>query len=313
MILVLSASTSLQAQENSDNSKQKVALALSCGGARGITHIGVIRELEKQGYEINSIAGTSMGALVGGIYASGNLDAYEEWLCSLSIMEMLNLVDFTISTQGIIKADKVLKEIQKFIPDQKIENLPIKFVAITTDLKKGEEVVISEGSLFEAIRSSISIPLVFTPVSKNDTLYVDGGVLNPVPTNRVFRQKGDILIAVDVNSNIQNQYPIPHNPEWGYPEQLLSGKLYGSQKNQSNSNSANRKQKMGYLNLTGETLSLMISQISKLTLDINPPDILIEVSRHTSGMFDFYKATELIEIGKKVTIESLAKFKKPIY
>ena len=306
MILVLSASTSIEAQENSNNTKQKAALALSCGGARGIAHIGVIRELEKQGYEISSIAGTSMGSLVGGIYASGNLDAYESWLCSLSIREMLNLVDFTISTQGIIKADKVLKEIQKFIPDQRIEDLPIKFVAITTDLKNGEEVVISEGSLFEAIRASIAVPLVFTPASKNDTLYVDGGVLNPVPTNRVFRQEGDILIAVDVNANIPDQYLIPHNPDWGYPEQLTSGKLGGFQRDQSKTSSDTRMGKMGYLNLTSETLSLMISQISKLTLDIYPPDILIQISRHTCNMFDFHKAIELIEIGRETTRESLS-------
>ncbi|MEA1878445.1 MAG: DUF4038 domain-containing protein [Bacteroidota bacterium] len=305
MILVLSTSSSIEAQENSAQTQQKVALALSCGGARGITHIGVIRELEKQGYEISSIAGTSMGALVGGIYAAGKLDVYEEWLCSLSIMDMLTLVDFTISVQGMIRAEKVLEEIQKFIPDQEIEDLPIPFVAISTDLRNGKEVVISEGSLFEAIRASISIPLVFTPASKNDTIYVDGGVLNPVPTNRVLRQDGDILIAVDINANIRNQYPIPHNPDWGVPEPLASGKMVSLQQNQAKTSVFNKIWEMSYLNLTSETLSLMISQISSLTLDLNPPDILIEVSRHTCGMFDFYKAKELIEIGEKVTRRSM--------
>jgi len=303
---VLITSTNIcNAQEDSAITKQKVALALSCGGARGTAHIGVIRELEKQGYEISSISGTSMGALVGGIYASGNLDEYETWLCSLSIKDMLNLVDFTISTQGIIKADKVLKEIQKFIPDQKIEDLPIKFVAITTDLRNGQEVLITKGSLFEAIRASISIPLVFTPASRNDTICVDGGVLNPIPTNRVFRQKDDILIAVDVNANIPNQYPIAYNPDWGYPEQLTNRKPGIFKKHKSKISTENRMGKMGYLNLTSETLSLMISQISKLTLDIYPPDIIIEVSRHTCSMFDFYKSTELIDIGRKITVESL--------
>ncbi len=207
--------------------KQKVALVLGCGGARATAHIGVIRELEKQGYEISSISGTSMGALVGGIYAAGKLDEYESWLRSLSKMDIFNLVDFTLSTNGIIKADKVLREIKKIIPDHKIEELPIKFAAVATDLKLRKEVVITEGSLFEAIRASISIPMVITPLRKNDTLFVDGGVLNPVPTNRVSRQKGDILIAVNVNSLIPpvKKAKVDDHPHLGYFEKLTNGKL----------------------------------------------------------------------------------------
>ncbi len=287
--------------------KQKVALVLGSGGARGTAHIGVIRELEKQGYEISSISGTSMGALVGGIYASGNLDAYESWLCSLSKMEMFNLVDFTLSAKGIIKADKVLKEIQKYIPDQKIEDLPIKFAAVATDLKQKKEVVLTKGSLFEAIRASISIPFVITPVLKNETLFVDGGVLNPVPTNRVFRHKGDILIAVNVNAHIPNSASTS-GQEWNHLEELTSGKLRGFQKKLAKLIPINKKESIGYFHLIGDTSSLMLSQISKLTLELNPPDLLIEISRQSCGTFDFYKASEVIELGKKVTKESLKNF-----
>ena len=290
--------------------KQKVALVLGSGGARGTAHIGVIRELIKQGYEISSISGTSMGALVGGVYASGKLDEYESWLCSLSKMDVFNLVDFTLSTQGIIKADRVLKEMQKFIPDQKIEDLPIKFAAVATDLKKGKEVVITEGSLFDAIRASISIPLVITPMQKNDTLFVDGGVLNPVPVNRVFRQHNDILIAVNVNAHIPYQKLTVEDPELGYLEQLTSGKLSCFQSKLAMLFPANKKENTGYFNLIGESTSLMLSQITKLTLEMNPPDLLIEVSRNACGTFDFYKAAELIELGKKATKESLRNFKK---
>ena len=289
--------------------KQKVALVLGSGGARGTAHIGVIRELEKQGYEISSISGTSMGALVGVIYASGHLDAYESWLCSLSKMEMFNLVDFTLSAKGIIKADKVLKEIQKYIPDQKIEDLPIKFAAVATDLKQRKEVVLTKGSLFEAIRASISIPFVITPVLKNETLFVDGGVLNPVPTNRVFRHKGDILIAVNVNAHIPNSKSTS-GQEWDHLEELTSGKLRGFQKKLAKLVPIHKKGSVGYFNLIGDTSSLMLSQISKLTLELNPPDLLIEISRQSCGTFDFYKATEVIELGKKVTMESLDKIKK---
>ena len=290
--------------------KQKVALVLSSGGARGTAHIGVIRELIKQGYEISSISGTSMGALVGGVYASGKLDEYESWLCSLSKMDVFNLVDFTLSMHGIIKADRVLKVMQKFIPDQKIEDLPIKFTAVATDLKKGEEVVINEGSLFEAIRASISIPLVLTPVQKNDTLFVDGGVLNPLPVNRVFRRPDDILIAVNVNAQIPYQKPTVDDPEWGYFDQLTSGKLSVFQKKLAKLVPVNKKENSGYFNLISKTTGLMLSQISMLTLEKNPPDLLIEISRHSCGVFDFYKAAELIELGKNATMESLRKLKK---
>lgn len=290
--------------------KQKVALVLSSGGARGTAHIGVIRELIKQSYEISSISGTSMGALVGGVYASGKLDEYESWLCSLSKMDVFNLVDFTLSMHGIIKADRVLKVMQKFIPDQKIEDLPIKFTAVATDLKKGEEVVINEGSLFEAIRASISIPLVLTPVQKNDTLFVDGGVLNPLPVNRVFRRPDDILIAVNVNAQIPYQKPTVDDPEWGYFDQFTSGKLSVFQKKLAKLVPVNKKENSGYFNLISKTTGLMLSQISMLTLEKNPPDLLIEISRHSCGVFDFYKAAELIELGKNATMESLRKLKK---
>ncbi len=290
--------------------KQKVALVLGSGGARGTAHIGVIRQLIKQDYEISSIAGSSMGALVGGIYAAGKLDEYESWLCSLSKMDMFNLVDFTLSMSGIIKADKVLKEIQKFIPDQNIQDLPIRFAAVVTDMSQKKEVVLTEGSLFEAIRDSISIPFVITPVLKNDSLFVDGGVLNPLPVNRVFRQEGDILIAVDVIAQIPIQQSTVDDPDWGHFEKLTRGKLSGFQKKLSKLVTIHKKESIGYFNLISETTGLMLSQISKLTLEMNPPDILIEISRNACSVFDFYKATEVIELGKKVTMASLDKIRK---
>jgi len=290
--------------------KQKVALVLGSGGARGTAHIGVIRELVNHGYEISSISGSSMGALVGGIYAAGKLDEYEQWLRSLSKMDVFNLVDFTLSSNGIIKADRDLLELQKFIPDQKIEELPIKFSAVTTDLKKKKEVILTEGSLFEAIRASISIPLVITPVKKSDTLFVDGCVLNPIPVNRVFRHDGDILIAVNVNAQILYAKPKNSNPDWGYIEQLTNGKLRGFQIQISKLFPDNRKESLGYFDLIGETTSLMLSHITSLTLAMNPPEILIEISKYACGTFDFYKATELIKLGEKVTKMAILKSHK---
>lgn len=287
--------------------KSTIALVLGSGGARGIAHIGVIHELINQGYEISSICGSSMGALIGGVYAAGKLDEFESWLCSLNKMDVFNLVDFTLSTQGIIKADRVLKEMQKFIPDQKIEDLPIKYAAVTTDLKNKKEVVITQGSLYDAIRASISIPMVITPMQKVDTLFVDGGVLNPVPVNRVFRQENDILVAVNLNANIPYKKPTIIDPDRGSFEKMTRSKLIGFQRNLAKLFPGNKKENMGYFDLIGVTTSLMLLQIAKLTLELYPPDLLIEISRQSCGIFDFYKAAELIELGKKETIKGLDK------
>jgi len=290
--------------------KQKVALALGSGGARGTAHIGVIRELTEQGFEICSIAGTSMGALVGGIYAAGKLNEYEAWLCSLSKLDMFNLVDFTLSTKGIIKADRVLKEIQKFIPDQKIEDLPIKYTAVATNMKNGREEIFVGGSLFDAIRSSISIPMVITPVQKNETLFVDGGVLNPVPVNRVLRQDGDILIAVNVNSRIPYKKPVSDSMSSGYLEQLTNGKLSAFQKKLTMLIPVTKKESTGYFNLIVNTSSLMLAKIAELTLQLTPPDLLVQISREACGTFDFYKADELIQAGRIATKEAVKKIDK---
>jgi NTE family protein len=147
--------------------------------------------------------------------------------------------------------------------------------------------------------------MVITPLLKNETLFVDGGVLNPIPVNRVLRHEDDMLIAVNVNAKIPYHRATVDNPDWGYLDKLTSGKLNGFQKDLSKLVTVNKKESTGYFNLIGETSSLMLSQISKLTLEMNPPDVLIEISRDSCGTFDFYKATELIELGKKVTKEYL--------
>jgi len=163
--------------------------------------------------------------------------------------------------------------------------------------------------LFEAIRASISIPLIITPVLKSDTLFVDGGVLNPVPVNRVFRHESDILVAVNVNAQIPYQPVVVENPDWHFLEKINSSKLKEFQEKLATLFPPSKKEKSGYFNLITETSNLMLKHILDLTLKMNPPDILIEVSRHACGTFDFYKATELIELGKQATIAALENFK----
>ncbi len=178
---------------------KNVALALASGGPRGFAYIGAIEMLQERGYRITSVAGTSAGALVGGIFAAGGMEPFKEWLFGLDTMKVMTLIDFTVSRNYLVKGDKVMDAIRKRVPEVNIEDLSIPFSAVATDLHTGEEVVFREGPLFEAIRASISIPSMFRPVRWKGRTLVDGGMVNTFPLNRVERTPGDILVGFNVN------------------------------------------------------------------------------------------------------------------
>ena len=178
---------------------RKVALVLSSGGPRGFAYIGAIDELLARGYEISSVAGTSAGSLVGGIYAAGGLEAFKEWLFALDPMKVVRLMDFSVSKNYLVKGDRVIRAIKERVPDVLIKDLPIPFTAVSSDLYTGEEVIFREGPLFAAIRASISIPSMFRPVKWHGRTLVDGGITNTFPLNRVQRTEGDILVGFNVN------------------------------------------------------------------------------------------------------------------
>ncbi len=288
--------------------KQPVSLVLSSGGARGVAHIGAIEELEKQGFEIKSIAGTSMGALVGGMYATGKLDVYKEWMCSLDKMDVFNLIDFTFSKNGIMKGDKILREMKRMIPDRNIEDLSIPFVAVATDISNDKDVVFNSGSLYDAIRASISIPTVFTPFVKDESYIVDGGVLNPIPINRIKRVDDDILVVVNVNARVpNNKPPLPENNNHEekryskYINTVINKLNYFIPKHETD--------KLGYFSLLNKTMGLMLHQISLMTLEKYQPDILINISRDSFGTYDFYKSEKIIEAGRSATKKAINNFK----
>ena len=178
---------------------KKVALALSSGGARGFAYIGALEELEARGYTVSSIAGTSIGSLVGGMYASGNLAKFKDWLFDLNTWKVFSLMDISLSMNSIVKGDRIIQSIQEIVPNIKIEDLNIPYCAIATDLYTGREVIFDSGDLYEAIRASISIPSMFRPVEYGNTLLVDGHSSNCLPLNRVKRTEGDILVGFDLN------------------------------------------------------------------------------------------------------------------
>jgi len=296
--------------------KKEVALVLSSGGARGMAHIGVINALEKHGYKITSISGTSMGALVGGIYAAGKLDVLENWFKQLDKRQVLRLVDITISTSGLVKGEKVIHEMEEMIPDRNIEDLEIPFTAVATDILNEEEIVFESGKLYDAIRASISIPTVLTPHKVDGRQLVDGGVVNPIPSNRVKRKKRDLLIVSDVNARIDQEMPVvtkkaedendttPDKKEDSVAWRTLNAIHERLSKVIPSSN----KDKIGMFNLVNRSTSLMLHVISENTLEKYPPDVLVNVDRNSFGTFDFYKAGDIIKAGEKACEKALEKY-----
>jgi NTE family protein len=289
--------------------KPAVTLVLSGGGARGIAHIGVIEELEQRGYEIASVAGTSMGALVGGVYADGAIEPFRDWMLSLDRRKVFSLVDFTLSRQGMVKGDRVFNKMKDFIPDTLIENLSIPYAAVAVDLIKKREVVFTKGSLFDAIRASVSIPSVLTPVKTKDGLLVDGGVLNNIPINHAKRVPGDMLVVVNVNASIPVSRPKISREDdeklkHSYQKKIEEFQSYLQKilpQTHTEKGSHNHEEKLGYFNLIDKTISLMTNQLAQMSLKDYAPDLMIEISHDACGTFDFFKAEELLEMGREAT------------
>lgn len=281
---------------------KNVALALSSGGARGLAHIGVIEELEAQGYKITSIAGCSMGALVGGVYAAGKLNEFREWMKTIDRKKMLSLIDFSLSLNHIVKGMRIIEAIMEFVPDVNIEDLPIPYCAVATDLKAGKEVLFNKGSLFQAIRASISLPSFYEPVQRDDMILIDGGVINPLPLNRVKRQAGDILVGIDVSGH-------DYKAQWDEQQRLTAiQKSDASLKTKILDMLIPDNIDFNYYTVLSRASSLMIRQNSILMAQLMNPDILIDIQMNRYGTFDFDKSEKLIAIGRQKTLPAIDKY-----
>ncbi len=285
--------------------KQKVALVLSGGGARGLAHLGVIEELEAQGYEITSIAGTSMGSVIGGVYALDKVEVFKDWAYSLDKRKVFSLVDFTVNKLGMVRGDKVFKKMKQLIPDERIENLPIPYAAVAVDMIAKKEVIFTEGSIYDAIRASVSIPTVFTPVKADHKLMVDGGVLTNIPIDHVARTKGDILIVVNVNADVPVHMPEVLDKDHEEKQSRYNKRTREFYKHLQKLTPTNDEENLSYFNLISRTIDLMTWRIDQLALERHNPDLLIEISRESSTMWDFYKAEELVEHGRLVAKDKL--------
>ncbi len=284
----------------SESNKQKVALVLSSGGARGLAHIGVIRELEEHGYEISSIAGSSVGALIGGIYASGALNEFTQWICSLDQVDVFDMMDFTLSGQGFIKGDKLFTYLKTFIGDKNIEALSIPYIAVATDIITHREVVFNSGKLSDAVRASVAIPSVITPVIRENMILVDGGVVSPIPAESVPRCTGDILVVCDINANIPYERPVVPQKAPKKHDYSLKRQLFEFVRDNTHFFSTETKAGTvpGYLEVINKTFDIMQDSISNLTKKNYAPDISVEISREAASTFEFHRADELIESGR---------------
>lgn len=286
---------------------QSVSLVLGSGGARGLAHIGVIRALEKAGLEIRHIAGSSMGALIGGIHAAGRLDAYEDWVRGLEQSDVLALVDWTFSGGGLIRGRKIIDKLADLIGRYDIEDLEIDFTAVAVDLDSGREVWLDRGPLFDAIRASIAIPGVFTPHEYRGRTLIDGGILNPVPIAPTLRAINDLVVVVDVNAPAV--YPAPlEQPDDGDDDgsNSMIQRVREFMNGWRDNDEKDRDERPGLMAVMMRALDTMEAAIARHHMAIFRSDIMIDVPKNTCFVHEFHRASEVIELGEKLANEALA-------
>ncbi|MEO7051938.1 MAG: patatin-like phospholipase family protein [Rhodanobacter sp.] len=290
-----------------DADKPTVALALGAGGAKGLAHIGVIEEIEAQGFRIVAIAGSSMGALIGGIHAMGKLDVYRDWVCALTRLDVLRLLDWTFSGGGLIKGERIIGTLRSLIGETLIEELPIAFTAVATDLDHGHEIWLAHGSLFDAVRASIAVPTVFRPHWLNGRRLVDGALLNPVPVTPLLRTDADYLLAVSVDGPAET-IPAPTPAEITTEGEAHYRHRISEFIARLISHGDGAPHTPGTLDTLNQAMDLMQANLSRLRLAVYAPDLLIELPRNSATVYEFYRARELIERGRAQARKALTQW-----
>jgi len=278
---------------------KRLSLVLGSGGARGLAHIGVIRQLEEQGCLIESICGCSMGALIGGIHAAGKLDEYEQWVRGIDRMGIFSILDFSFGSGGLVKGERLMSTLRALVGETRIEDLSIKFTAVAADIVREREVWISRGLLFDAIRASISMPLFFTPFRYDGTMLIDGSVFNPVPIAPTYHDLTDLTVAVNLNG------PAVPSEEMAHEEPAVEAtglaaftdrvrKFFGGGRDQ-NSEPPQRDWDMFYV--LNQSIDAMQGVIARQKLASHPPDFVIDIPRNACGTLEFDRADEMIALG----------------
>jgi len=296
--------------------KKSVSLVLGSGAARGLAHIGVIEWLDEHGYRIESIAGASMGALVGGIYAAGELDSYKQWVLALEKMDVIRFLDLSFSSEGLFKGDRVIDALRNMVGECNIEELPLSYTAVACDLDRRREVWFTDGPLFDAIRASIAIPTVFTPHRYRGMILLDGGLLNPVPIAPTFKDRTDLTIAVDLNA-ISDSGSIPENKarskqtsgetasRHAIVQRFLDRIQNGIQNSIQKNIEGRHDSELGLYDLLYSAFETMQNAISSMKLATYAPDVRIEIPRRFCKAYEFHRAAELIELGQTMAEKAM--------
>ena len=292
-----------------------ISLVLGAGGARGLAHIGAIEVLEANGFRVVASAGTSMGALVAGVHAAGKLAEYRDWVCTLQRGDVLRLLDFAFGRPGLIKGERIVGALRELVGDRLIEELPVRFTAVATDLAAQREIWINRGPLFDAVRASIAIPMLFTPHVLGGRELVDGGLLAPLPIAAARQTLADLVVAIDVNARSSRpllspeteaqEEPVPAPETVGNGLRVRLAALVDGWVEKRPATRRAEPAQTGLMDLMSRSLDTMQGQLSRLQLALDPPDLLIRVSRD-SGMFhEYWRARELIEVGREAAERAL--------
>jgi NTE family protein len=293
-------------EKDAQKQSPSVSLVLGSGGARGMAHIGVIQWLQEKGYRIQSVVGSSIGAVVGGVFAAGKLQAYTEWVTALSKADVLLLLDFSFSRTGLFKGERIIELLRELIGECDIEDLPVSFTAVATDVMAGKEVWLNQGSLFDAIRASFAIPTLFTPHEYHGRQLLDGGLVNPVPIAPTLKDLTDITIAVNLNGR---GVPVPTesgSDESAEAQESPYRKLIHKFIEELSPRKQDRNDKWGFFEIVQHSLDAMQSTISRLKLAVYSPDVIIEIPKGACGPFEFYRAAEMIALGRHMAERALS-------
>ena len=284
-----------------------VSLVLGSGGARGLAHIGVIHWLEENDFKIKSIVGCSIGEVIGGIYAAGKLDEYEQWVRSITKVDIVTLLDLSWEKSGLVRGDKLINTLINLVGEKLIEDLTISYTAVATDIKGQKEIWIKSGSLFDAMRASFAIPLFFTPFKYKGVDLVDGGVLNPVPIAPTFGDETDMTIAVSLGGHSESPEKLsvvsaaPASPSSPFREKI---DRFINRLQQSVTSSSSRD--WGVYDIAIQSFEAMQRTIARQKLAAYPPDIVIEIARNACQTLEFDRASEMIELGHRKAKECLS-------
>ena len=289
-------------------SGEKVALVLGAGGARGLAQIGVIEALEARALNVVAIAGSSSGALVGGLHASGKLHAYREWMLSLDRRAMLRLLDPGFGRAALFEGTRLIDALREIAGSPKIEDLPIDFTAGAVDLLRQREVWLREGDMWDAIRASFAIPGLFTPHVVHGRALVDGGLLAPLPIAATRLSDAHRLIAVDMHGWPERPpgKPADASAPSGTPSNGRSWLTSWLQRSADTPATAEAtRTRIGFTDLMARSLDTMQAQISRVQLALDPPELVVRIPRDACQFYEFWRVRELIELGRREADKAL--------